>query len=264
MTTEGIGELTAEHEPPTDPSLPVPILFVHGLWAGAWIFREWLELAASRGWDAWAPNLRGREGSRPGTDIGRASMQDFAGDVREILDRVGDAVLLGYSMGGLAAQMVADDSRIKALVLLCSVPPRGIVALSGPVVRRSWRYLPAMAMGRAFEPTRADTDEMTMNRMTPLERDRWFPRFIRDSGRASGQIALGRIAVEPSRITCPVLVVSAEHDRISPPSIQPKLVERYRADHLPVAGRAHLIAVETRWEGTANAILDWAERAVAR
>jgi pimeloyl-ACP methyl ester carboxylesterase len=242
---------------------PSPIVFVHGLWGAAWILRDWVDLAATRGWDAWAPNLRGREGSRHVDDLGKVRLDDLAADLHDVLDHVGDAVLVGYSMGGLVAQMLGGDPRVRALVLLCSVPPRGIVAVDGPVLRRSWRYLPAMIRGRPFMPNRPDADAMIMNRMTATERDHWFPRFIPDSGTVARQIAMGAAAVDPATVTCPVLVISAQHDHISPPGIQPALVRRYRAEHLPVAGRGHLISIERGWEATANAVLDWAERALS-
>jgi pimeloyl-ACP methyl ester carboxylesterase len=237
-------------------------VLVHGLWAAAWILESWLEPAADRGWDAWAPNLRGREGSRPVEDVGHIGMEDFAADLRDVLEHVGPSIVVGYSMGGLVAQMVATDAEtrdlVRGLVLMCSVPPRGIVALSGSVLRASVRYVPAMMAGRAFRPTRAESDAMMMNDLPVAERERWFPRFILDAGRAARQMATG-VATARAPLDAPVLVVSAEHDHISPPPVQRPLVRRYGAEHLPVAGRAHLIAIEPGWEAVESAILDRVE-----
>lgn len=235
------------------------MVLVHGLWAAAWILEGWLEPAAERGWDAWAPNLRGREGSRPVADLGRVGMEDFAADLREVLERLGPSIVIGYSMGGLVAQMVATDLQtqdlVRGLVLMCSVPPRGIVALSGPVLRASMRYVPAMVRGHAFRPTRDEADAMMMNDLPEAERERWFPRFMPDAARAALQMATG-VGIARLPLPAPVLVVSAEHDFISPPRIQPQLVRRYGAEHLPVAGHAHLIAIEPGWEAVESAILD--------
>ena len=65
MNEERIGDLTALHAVPSGAARGYPLVLLHGLWAGAWIFEDWLEPAAERGWDVWAPNLRGRAGSRP-------------------------------------------------------------------------------------------------------------------------------------------------------------------------------------------------------
>lgn len=260
VAIEKILDLTARHVAPTSKARPTPLLFVHGLWGASWLFDDWLPQAAERGWDSWALNLRGRDGSRPVDHLGKVRMQDFATDVRDALDQLGDVVLLGYSMGGLAAQMVAGDARVKALILLCAVPPRGVIALSWPVLRRSPRHLPAMIAGRVIHPSREEAAAIIMNDMSPADRDRWYPTMIADSGRAAGQIALGAISVDPASIRCPVLVVSAKDDRISPPSAQRKLVQRYAAEHVAIAGRSHLISVEQGWESVAGSILDWADR----
>jgi pimeloyl-ACP methyl ester carboxylesterase len=257
---ETVGDLTAEHAAPVGEAKPIPVLFVHGLWASASLFARYLPFAAERGWDGWALNLRGRDGSRPGTDVGRASMQDFARDVRATLDELGQVVLVGHSMGSLVAQMVGSDPRVRALVLMCPIPPRGIVSLSGPVVRSSGPYLSRMLRGRAFRPGREAQERIIMNRLAPEDGDAWFASSVVDSGVAARQIALGAVKVDASKIRAPVLVVSAADDRISPPGLQPKMVRRYRAVHRTFTGHAHLITLEPDWQTPASAVLDWAER----
>jgi pimeloyl-ACP methyl ester carboxylesterase len=262
MAREQVGDLTAAHLGSAGEPKPFPILFVHGLWADGSLFERWLPVAAERGWDAWALDLRGRGESRPGTDIGKATLQDFAEDVGEALGRLGDVVLVGHSMGSLVAQMVAADRRIRALVLMCPIPPRGIVSISGPVLRASWRYLPRMVGGRAFRPRREDQERILMNRLSFDDADDWFRRSVEDSGTAARQIALGAVKVDASAIRAPVLVVSAADDRISPPA-QPKMVRRYGAEHRTFDGQAHLITLEPGWEAPAAAVLDWAEGVVS-
>jgi pimeloyl-ACP methyl ester carboxylesterase len=197
-------------------------------------------------------------------DLGKVRVADFVSDVLDALEHLGDAVLVGHSMGGLVAQVAAAvDARVRAVALLCSVPPAGIGAVSGPVMRRAWRYLPPMATGGLIEERRADADALIMNRMTSAEREAAFPRFIADSGTVAREIALGRVKVDAARITCPVLVGGATDDFISPVAIHPKLVARYGAESVVFSGRGHLVTLEEGSEGRANTVLGWAERAVA-
>jgi pimeloyl-ACP methyl ester carboxylesterase len=260
-----VGDLVLDHLPARGgaASRP-PILFVHGLWAGAWLWERWLPVAAERDRDAWAIELRGRNASRPVPDLGRVRIDGFVRDVRDALDHIGPAVLVGHSMGGLVAQAVtAADANVRAVALLCSVPPRGIVALTGPLLRQASAYLPAMVRGRAFAPRRADADALIMNEVAPAERDALFARFVADSGTVAREIALGRVAVDPEAVRVPVLVGGATRDRISPPSLHPKLVGRYRAEELVFEGRGHLIMLEDGWRERADLVLDWADRVTA-
>lgn len=258
-----VGDLVLDHLPPEGDARPHPIVFVHGLWAGAWLWERWLQVAAADGWDAWAVELRGRNGSRPVPDLGRVRIRDFVTDVRDALGHIGDAVLIGHSMGGLVAQAVAaSDAHVRAAAFLCSVPPRGIVALTGPLLRQAGAYLPAMARSRTFAPRRADADTLLMNEVDPAVRDALFVRFMPDSGTAAREIALGRVAVAPAGLRMPVLVGGATRDRISPPALHAKLVRRYGAEDLVFEGRGHLIMLEDGWESRAVRVLGWAGRAL--
>ena len=256
-----VGDLVLDHLPARGGASRPPILFVHGLWAGAWLWERWLPVAAERDRDAWAIELRGRNGSRPVPDLGRVRIDGFVRDVRDALDRIGPAILVGHSMGGLVAQAVAAaDTNVRAVALLCSVPPRGIVALTGPLLRQAGAYLPAMVRGRAFAPRRADADALIMNEVEPADREALFSRFIADSGTVAREIALGRVAVDPDAVRVPVLVGGATLDRISPPALHPKLVDRYGAQELVFEGRGHLIMLEEGWRERAGLVLDWADR----
>jgi pimeloyl-ACP methyl ester carboxylesterase len=256
-----VGDLVLDHLAARGEASRPPILFVHGLWAGAWLWERWLPVVAERGRDAWAIELRGRNGSRPVPDLGRVRIDGFARDVRDALDRIGPAILVGHSMGGLVAQAVAtEEVNVRAVALLCSVPPRGIVALTGPLLRQAGAYLPAMVRGRAFAPRRADADALIMNEVAQGERDALFARFIADSGTVAREIALGSVAVDPEAVRVPVLIGGATHDRISPPGLHPKLVDRYGAQELVFEGRGHLIMLEDGWRERAGLLLDWADR----
>src|SRR5512146_3081588 len=78
-----------------------PVLLVHGYFATAAVFREWLPFLAERGIPAYALNLRGREGSRPGIDLGKAPVSDFVDDVTAVVTQLDQPIVVGHSMGGL-------------------------------------------------------------------------------------------------------------------------------------------------------------------
>jgi len=100
------------------------VLFVHGMHGGSWYLRSWLYAAAHAGWDAWAVNLRGHHGSRPVRDLGAVSVLDYVDDVEDCLRELREAVVIGHSMGGLVAQKVAGNGRVRAAVFATTAAPK--------------------------------------------------------------------------------------------------------------------------------------------
>lgn len=258
---EKIGDLLLEHAAPSGRAKPVPLLLIHGMWGGSWYLRNYLYAAAQEGWDTWAVNLRGHGGSRPVADLGRVSVLDYVEDVRECLGRLGEAAVIGHSMGGLIAQKAAERGGVRAAVFLTSAAPRGIVVLRWPVIARMARYMPAMLASRAFELTAADADALLLNRLSPERRAWAFPQFFPESGRAGRELAFFPPAVDPAAIRCPTLVVGASEDRITPVGIQRRIARRYGAEYQEAVGHAHMLMLEDEWEGPFRGILAWLERA---
>jgi non-heme chloroperoxidase len=260
--TERIDDLVLEHAAPAGRARSVPVLFVHGMWGGSWYLRNYLDAAARAGWDAWAVNLRGHGESPAPRGLGGASLRDYVDDVRRCLARLGRAVLVGHSMGGLVAQKAAEGGGIAAAIFLTSAAPRGIFGLEWAVLSRMTRYLPAMIASRPFTVSRAHADHLFLNRLTPAQRDRSFPRFGAESGRAARELALGGLAVDAAAVRCPVLVVGASEDHITPAALQRRIARRYGAAYQEAAGHAHMLMLEDDWERPFESVLAWMERAV--
>lgn len=260
--TERIAELSVEHAAPAGRARPRSVLFVHGMWGGTWYLRNYLYAAAQAGWDAWAVDLRGHGDSAAPGGLGRVSLLDYVADVRRCVDQLGEVVLVGHSMGGLIAQKVAEGGGVAAAVFVTSAPPRGIAALHWPVLSRMARYLPAMLADRPFSASRRHADFLFLNGLAPEQRDWAFPRFGPESGRAARELALGGLAVQPTAVRCPTLVVGAEHDRITPAALERRIAARYRAEYQEAAGHAHMLMLEDGWERPFKEILTWMERAI--
>jgi alpha-beta hydrolase superfamily lysophospholipase len=101
------------------------VVLVHGLWTGAWCWAHFGSFLAHRGWEVFAPDLRGRPGSRPAR-IGDVAFEDYVEDVATILSRIekpGDAppVLIGHDVGALVAFAAAAIRDCRAVVALA--PP---------------------------------------------------------------------------------------------------------------------------------------------
>jgi len=221
-----------------------PVLFVHGYFANATVFDEWLPFFANRGFPAYAVNLRGREGSRLTADLGRASIADFVEDATTVARRVGASAIVGHSMGGLVAQQLAAQGDARATVLLTPAPPRGISVLSPRVVIKQLKYLPAILRSRLVAPNADDLRDIVLNR-------------------AARDMSIIGVPVDARRIRCPMLVVVADEDRFIPRAIGARVAKRYHAPLRTMAGHAHMLVVEPGWEAIAAAVAEWIESVLA-
>jgi len=108
-----------------------PFLLLHGFTGAKEDFTEWLPRLAAGGWHAVAPDNRGHGASEKPEGISEYTLPLLADDAFALADRVwGESssfVLLGHSMGGMVAQLMAlrAPERMSGLVLMDT--------LSGPL-----------------------------------------------------------------------------------------------------------------------------------
>jgi pimeloyl-ACP methyl ester carboxylesterase len=256
IETIRVGDITVLHSTPGNPTARAA-LFVHGYFVDASIWTRWLERFAARGVPAFAVNLRGRAGSRPGTDLGRASIDDFANDASAVARHIGAPAIVGHSMGGLIAQRLAERGEVRSAVLLTPAPPRGISVLSPRVAMLQLKYMPNILRSRIVRPGREDRRELVMNRVPPAEQEALLAAMIPDSGRAGRDMSITGVPVDAARVRCPVLVVSAEDDRFISPRVVERVARRYGAP-LEVARRhGHMLVAEPGWEQLADRVEGW-------
>ncbi len=205
-----------------------PVLLVHGFTADSAEVADVLEPLAERGWHAVAPDLRGHGASDRPTDPDAYSFELMAADMLALADHLGwdRFALVGHSMGGAVAQLVALDSpeRLTALVLASTFhgPVPGItmdlVDLGRWVVRESGMtgLAEAMAARRAENPdsiaaferlqeARPDYAEESRARLEATSQDMWMalaPRFVAQEDR------LDRLA----KVDVPTAVIVGELD----------------------------------------------------
>lgn len=99
-----------------------PLMLLHGFTGSREDFVDWFDELAAAGWHVVAPDHRGHGGSQKPDDEEAYSLATLASDAVALADQLGwdEFVLLGHSMGGMVAQLVAIEApeRVAALVLM--------------------------------------------------------------------------------------------------------------------------------------------------
>lgn len=205
-----------------------PVLLLHGFTADRDEVADVLRSLADRGWHAVAPDFRGHGGSDRPVDPGAYSFELMAADVVALADHLGWAryALVGHSMGGAVAQLVALDrpDRLSGLVLASTfhgpvpgitmelvelgrwvVRESGMTGLADALAARREENPASIAAFERLQEARSGYAEASRARLEDTSPDMWMalaPRFVDQSDR------LERLAT----LDLPTAVVVGEHD----------------------------------------------------
>ncbi|MBI4081634.1 MAG: alpha/beta hydrolase [Candidatus Lambdaproteobacteria bacterium] len=273
MASFQVEGLHVEHAPASPggsgPARP-PLLLVHGAGHGAWCWEHWLDVLPARGWECWALSLRNHPGSFAVDDETyrtRLRVTDYVADVAAVAARIGrPAIVAGHSMGGIvvqayaaqafAAQAATGSPRATGMaappvpagiVLLASVPPGAFAPLRSAPIASDGPYLltPDAAAAHYFHG------------LEPAAARRLMERLVPESPAVLNAYSLGDgLPIARGEIGCPMLVVSAEHDRTVVPHDR-RIADHYGADYLFARGIGHDLMLDRGWERTLDAIEAW-------
>ena len=259
-----VSDLTVAVERPASPGHKPPVLLIHGMFGGAWYWQKYQSMLARHGYESHAINLRGHHGSRPVRDVGKVTIAEYVDDALEVARTLDRPIVVGHSMGGLIAQKVAESGVGRVLVLIASAPPRWIPPVSWLLLRRQLKYVKQLLFFEPLVPRRADADVLMFNRTPVEERAADFAKLVPESGHAGFQLSFGVEAVNESRVTVPVLVVTGLDDQFVVPRVARALARKYKAPLKEYRSFAHHIITEPGWEGPCADIIQWVEGGTGR
>ena len=230
-----------DYRPGTGPTLA----FLH-YWGGS--ARTWEPVIARlaghstlsidfRGW--------GRSGALPGP----YTLEQFADDVTDVIHQCGltDYVLVGHSMGGKVAQLIAArrPSGLSGLVLVGSgpaLPPSVITPDYQAGLSHAYDSAESVAGVRDHVLTATALDDALKTQVVedsltggPAAREEWPLRGIAQD-----------ITAETRKIDVPTLVLAGEHDQVEPMDVLKNNLVPYLADasFAVIEGSGHLIPLE--------------------
>ncbi len=232
------------------------VVFIHGTWAnGPDVWGEMAPELEKRGYRTHTPTLRHHD--RPllegAEDIATLSLLDYVDDLSETV-RAFDAppLIIGSSMGGLLAQLVAARNPHVGVILLAPAPAAGMFGLYPSIMKIFIRHFAQTNFWR--KPLMPEWETFrwgVANEQNEADARKFFDTLCAESGRAYAEMALWFLdrrqasRVHTQSIGGPVLVFGGGKDRVIPERIARLTAERYengsyvrlpKSDHMMMMG----------------------------
>lgn len=239
------------------------VLMIHGAFAGPWCFDGWRTRFEAAGWRVETPWLRHHEPGADAPALADTGLADYIDDLSSaIADLPAKPVLVGHSLGGLLAQVLAGRGLAEAAVLLAPARPWGIAPTSEDEVAAA---LGLMSVGPFWTQTLYPAWEVaaanSLQMLPEAERRPVFDKFGPESGRVLLQTMLWPLdltrASAVENIDCPVWVAAFGEDKVIAPGSVELIAQKYDAGFTTYAGRGHMGLLEPGWETICDDALAW-------
>lgn len=248
-----------------------PLLFVHGAYAGAWVWEpHFLPYFAAQGYTSYALSLRGHGESEGGEQRLLTRLKHYVADVEAAVARIGTPpVLIGHSMGGVVVQKYMHRNPVPGVVLMSSGPPYGLFGCWLNMVLTQPLLLAELTAVQMLGPT-APVDIENIRRWlfsddTPAEvLYRMVPRMVPESPLVV--LDMWGLGLPPSRSpgNMPMLVVGAERDAFIHPGAVMATAWTYRTEPTIFPDVGHAMMLDHHWEMVAERIAHWLEATLPR
>ncbi|MGG4482162.1 alpha/beta hydrolase [Paenibacillus illinoisensis] len=234
-----------------------PLLFVHGAYTGSWMWSKYIPHFVQQGWTCYVMNLRCHYKSRV-QDMTRVTFEDYLEDIREIMTECGEPpILIGFSMGGILSQKLAESSPLRGLVVIDSSLSQEVLR-SVPYAEVD-RVTPGLVVPAPVHHELTSIDESAediafQRKYLAMESSQAFSTFSAFFG---GEDV---VSINGESITCPSLVIKAvsseEEDQ------RGRLTaEQLRAEYAGLWHTTHTgLLVGQRYFEAAEIILKWLNR----
>jgi non-heme chloroperoxidase len=243
-----------------------PLLFVHGAFTAAWVWSEhFLDWFAERGWPVHAISVRGHGGSEGHELMGQWGIDHYVEDVMQVVGELGEApVLIGHSMGGFVVQKCLEKHQFPAAVLMCSVPPKGLLASSLSLLWSRPDLLGNLSQLMTGGPVDIDSlkDALFAQPASLSDLQRYLLLSQMESQRAIWDMTMFNLIKSDRLQSVPKLIMGAELDHIIPANQVRETAEVYGVEPVIFPGMGHGLMLERDWAHVAQVLNDWLEAVV--
>ena len=249
-----------------EPRREISLLFVHGIYHGAWAFDENLvPYFSQRGYDCFSYSWRAHGKSSGQDKIKSISFDDYLSDLRQAInkinrDRKNPLILIGHSAGASLIQKHLESEEATGAVLMASTSAKALKEGRAKLAAKFfWPILKLAVTGNPdhlYHDAKAcreilfngDNSELTNKALGRLLMQPESHRMIKD---------LFEVEIGKPKKNLPTLVIGAGQDLGCPKSAIDEIAERYVGSVAIFDDAAHELFLMPGWERVAEKIESW-------
>ncbi|MFT3715078.1 MAG: alpha/beta hydrolase [Gordonia sp. (in: high G+C Gram-positive bacteria)] len=249
------------------------VLLIHGTWSNAKAWDEFGPELTARGFTVHAPDLP-EHGDAHDIDVqacaqrvAKLGLRDYVDFLKGLVEKMDTPPLIvGHSLGGLIAQLLAQEVPNRGQILIGTAPAAGIFA-QYPTTTKVWsRYTLTWLRSKPMFPiSKKPWNEYIVNSLPRDKADEMYTQLCAESGTVYRQMAFyftdrtHAATVHFDTITTPVLLLAGELDKCCVPPMIKATAKKYgdRATYREVAGSCHQMTVAPNLPKTMDFVDEW-------
>lgn len=214
------------------------IVLIPGTWAKASSWGSFIKDLEDLGLEVYTPEKTYHDLSYEEIEarIGNLPMETYVKDFIAYIKKLeGPIILLGHSLGGLIAQLLAESLDLEGMVLLGPAPSAEIFAFYPTMVHAFYKHFLRWGFWKKpLIPNKYAYFNYIANKQTDDVKAKGFAGLVPESGRVYTQMSLPFLdkskstRLDRSKIKIPVLVISGSQDKIVVPQISKKTSQAFR------------------------------------
>ena len=191
------------------------------------------------------------------------SVADYVDDVARVVAELDEPpVLIGHSMGGFVAQKYLERHAAPATVLLCSVPPQGLVAAQFHLLFQKPHLFMDLnrVMGGDYADISTLREALFHGEVDEKMLAAWLTRMQPESHRALWDMSMFNLPLLHAMNRPPMLILGAEHDVLVPAFLVQSTGHSYGLPVHIFRDMGHAVTHERDWPAVAGYIREWLDR----
>ena len=247
------------------------LMFIHGMFLNPKSWSPWQSFFEARGYHCVAPPWPLHEGEPASlranvpAGLGTLHLQSVIDAMERAAAPYEDLTIIGHSVGGLVAQILASRGIGSAAVPICSVAPNRMLSLDWGFFRNSVEITNPLKGDEPFPMDAEGFHKNFGNTMSEADSNAAFEQYAVNDSRNVFRDCMTDIAtIDVERPHIPFLFVGAKEDEIVPAHLCERNAKAYtdissRSDFIEFTDRGHFICGQPGWEEVATYIAHWLE-----